>query len=184
MISSKIDWFDFLAFQGTLKSILQHHSLKTLLLQCSTFFTAQLSHPYMTTGKTIALTIWTLVGQVLSLLFNTQSRFVSAFLPRSNNFLSSWLQLPSVEPKKKKAVTTSPFSPSICYEVKGLNAMILVFFKLGRVAWNLKTENEPTSYIRLWNHKLCICELILFFISLFFFPVIIFYTYFVLLKCM
>ena len=128
----------------------------------------------MSTGKTIDLTIWTFVGQVLSLLFNAQSRFVSAFLPRSNHFLSSWLQLPSVEPKKRKSVTTSTFSPSICHEVKGLDAMILVFFKLGRVAWKLKTENEPTSYVRLWNHKLCICELILFFTSLFFFPVIIF----------
>ena len=127
LIFIKIDWFDFLAFQGTRKSILQHHSLKTSVLRRSAFFTVQLSHPYMTTGKTIALTRWTFVGQVLSLLFNAQSSFVSAFLPRSCHFLSSWLRLPSVEPKKRKSVTTSTYSPSICHAVIGPDVMILVF---------------------------------------------------------
>ena len=91
LISFKIDWFDLLAVQGTLKKILQHHSSKALILRCSAFFMAQLSHPYMTTGKTIALTIWTFVRKVMSLLFNILSRFVIAFLPRSKRLLISWL---------------------------------------------------------------------------------------------
>ena len=93
LVSLKIDWFDLLAFQGTLRSLLQHHSLKASILRHSAFLIVQLSHLYMTTGKTIALTIWTFVGKVMSLLFNTISRFVIAFLPRSNHFLISWLQL-------------------------------------------------------------------------------------------
>ena len=92
LISFKIDWFDLLAFQGTLRSLLQHHSSKVSILQCSAFFTVQLSHLYMTTGKTIALTIQNFVSKVMSLLFNTMSRFVIAFLPRSNDLLISWLQ--------------------------------------------------------------------------------------------
>ena len=92
LISFRIDWFDFLAVQGTLKSLLQHHSLKASVLWHSTCFMVQLSHPYMTTGKTIALTIWTLVGKVMSLLFNMLSRFVITFLPRSKRLLISWLQ--------------------------------------------------------------------------------------------
>ena len=91
MISLRIDWFD-LAVQGTLKDLLQHYSSKASVLWCSAFFMVQLSHPYMTTGKTIALTRWTFVGKVTSLLFNTLSRFVIAFLPRSKRFLISWLQ--------------------------------------------------------------------------------------------
>ena len=128
--SLKIDWFD-LAVQGTLRSLLQHHSLKIPILWCSAFFTVQLSPPYVTTGKTIALTIWTSVSRVMSLLFNTLSRFVTAFLLRSNHLLISWLQSPStviLEPKKRKSVTTSNFPPSICDEVMGPDVMILVFW--------------------------------------------------------
>ena len=91
LISFKIGWFDLLAVQGTLKSLLQHHSAKASVLRCSTFFMVQLSHPYMTTGKTIALTTWIFVGKVLSLLFNMLSRLVIAFLPRSKDLLISWL---------------------------------------------------------------------------------------------
>ena len=103
LISFRMDWLDLLAVQGTLKSLLQHHSSKASILWCSAFFTIQLSHPYMTTGKTIALTTWTFVGKVTSLLFNMLSRLVIAFLPRSKCLLISWLQSPSaviLEPKK------------------------------------------------------------------------------------
>ena len=92
LISFRMDWLDLLAAQGTLKSLLQHHSSKASILQCSTFFIVQLSHPYMTTGKTIALTRWTFVGKVMSLLFNMLSRLIVAFLPRSKHLLISWLQ--------------------------------------------------------------------------------------------
>ena len=92
LISFGMDWLDLLAVQGTLKSLLQHHSLKASILRCSAFFTVQLSHPYMTTGKTIALTRWTLVGKVMSLLFNILSRLIITFLPRSKRLLISWLQ--------------------------------------------------------------------------------------------
>ena len=129
-ISFRIDWFDFLAVQGTLKTLLQHYSSKASVLRCSAFFTVQLSHPHMITGKTIALTRWTFVGKVISLLFNMLSRFVIAFLPKSKCLLISWLQSPSaviLEPKKIKSVTVSIVSPSICYEMMGLDAMILIF---------------------------------------------------------
>ena len=108
LISFRMDWLDLLAVQGTLKSLLQHHSSKTLILQCSAFFTVQLSHPYMTSGKTIALMRQTFVGEVMSLLFNMLSRLVITFLPRSKCLLISWLQSPSaviLEPKKIKSVT-------------------------------------------------------------------------------
>ena len=101
-----IDWFDLLVAQGTIKSLLLHHNLKVSILQGSAFFMVQLSHPFMTTGKTIALTIWTFVGKVISLLFNTLSRFIIAFLPRSKCLLISWLQSPStviLELKKIKS---------------------------------------------------------------------------------
>ena len=130
LISFRIDWFDLLALQRTLKSFLQQHNLKASVLQCSAFFMVQVSYPYMTTGKTIALTIWTFVDKVLSLLFKTLSRFVIAFLPRSKHLLISWLQSPSaviLEPKKIKSVTISTFSPSICHEMMGPDAMIFVF---------------------------------------------------------
>ena len=110
LISSGMDWLDLLAVQGTLKSLLQHHNSKASILQCSAFFIVQLSHPYMTTGKTIALTRWTFVGKVMSLLFKMLSRFVMVFLPRSKRLLISWLQSPSaviLEPKKIKPVTVS-----------------------------------------------------------------------------
>ena len=102
-ISFRMDWLDLLAVQGTLKSLLQHHSSKASILQCSAFFTVQLSHPYMTTGKTIALTRWTFVGKVMSLLLNVPSRLVITFLPRSKHLLISWLKSPSaviLEPGK------------------------------------------------------------------------------------
>ena len=122
LISFRMDWLDLLAVQGTLKSLLQHHSSKASVLRCSAFFIVQLSHPYMTTGKTIALTRWTFVGKVMSLLFNMQPSLVIAFLPRSKCFLISWLQSPStviVEPPKIKSVTVSTVSPSICHEWMG-----------------------------------------------------------------
>ena len=117
--------------QGTFKGLHQHYSSKASILQRSAFFIVQLSHPYMTTGKIIALTIWTFVGKVMSLLFNILCRSLIAFLPRSKHLLISWLQSPSaviLEPKKIKSVTVSIISPSICHEVMGLDAMILVFF--------------------------------------------------------
>ena len=129
LTSFRMDWLDLLAVQGTLKSLLQHHSSKASILQCSAFFIVQLSHPYMTTGKTIALTRWTFVGKIMSLLFNKLSRLVIAFLPRSKHLLISWLQSPSaviLEPPKIKSVTVSIVSPYICHEVMGLDAMILV----------------------------------------------------------
>ena len=133
LISFKIDWFDLLAVQGTLKSLLQHHNSKASILQCSAFFMVQLSHPYMTTGKTIALTRQTVVGKVMSLLFDMLSRFVIAFLPRSKCLLISWLQsllAVILKPKKMKMFTVSIVSPSICHEVTGQGAMVLVFWIL------------------------------------------------------
>ena len=130
LISFRMDWLDLLAVQGTLKSLLQHHSSNASMLQCSTFFTVQLSHPYMTTGKITALTRRTLVGKVMSLLLNILSRLVITFLPRSKRLLISWLQSPSaviLEPKKIKSDSVSTVSPSISHEVIGLDAMIFVF---------------------------------------------------------
>ena len=133
LISSRMDWLDLLAVQGTLKSLLQHHCSKASILWCSAFFIVQLSHSYMTTGKTIALTRWTFVGKVMSLLFNLLSRLVITFLPRSKRLLISWLQSPSAvisEPPKIKPLTVPIVSPSICYEVMGPDVMILVFWML------------------------------------------------------
>ena len=121
---------DLLEVQGTLKSLLQHHSSKASILRCSAFFIVQLSHPYMTTGKTIALTRRTFVGKVMSLLFNMLSSLVMTFLSRSKNLLISWLQSLSamiLEPPKITSATVSTVSPSICHEVMGPDAMILVF---------------------------------------------------------
>ena len=126
----RMDWLDLLAVQGTLKSLLQHHCSKASILWCSALFIVQLSHPYMTTGKTIALTRRTFVDQVMSLLFNMLSRLVITFLPRSKRLLISWLQSPSaviLEPEKIKSTTVSTVSPSICHEVMGPDAMIFVF---------------------------------------------------------
>ena len=119
LISFRIDWLDLLAVQGTLKSLLQHHSSKASILRCSAFFTVQLSHAYMTTGKTLALIRRTFVGKVMSLLFNMLSRLVITFLPRSKRLLISWLQSPSepiLEPPKIKSDTVSTVSPSISYK--------------------------------------------------------------------
>ena len=128
LVSFRMDWLDLLPVQGTLKSLLQHHSSKAPILWCSAFFTVQLSHPYMTTGKTIALTRWTPVGKVM--LLNMLYRLVITFLPRSKRLLITWLQSPSaviLEPRKVKSDTVSP---SICHEVMGPDAMIFVFWML------------------------------------------------------
>ena len=125
-----MDWLDLLADQETLKSLLQHHSSKASILRCSTFFTVQLSHPCMTTGKTVALARQTFVAKVMSLLLNMLSRLVITFLPRRKHLLISWLQLPSaviLEPPKIKSDIISTLSPSISYEVMGPDAMIFVF---------------------------------------------------------
>ena len=130
LISFNIDRLDLLAGQRTLKSLLQHHSSKASILWCSAFFMVQLSHPYMTAGKIIALTRWTFVRKGMSLLFNMLSRLVIDFLPRSNYLLIPWLQSLSaeiLEPKKRKSISVSIVSPSICHEVMGPDAMILVF---------------------------------------------------------
>ena len=130
LISFRMDWLDLLAVQGTLKSILQHHSAKAVILQRSVFFIVQLSDPYMNTGKIIALTRQNFVGKLMSLLFNMLSRLVITFLPRSKCLLISWLQSPSaviLEPRKIRSVTVSIVSPSICHGVMGPDAMILVF---------------------------------------------------------
>ena len=130
LISIRTDWVDLLAVQGTLKSLLQHHSSKASILRHSAFFIVQLSHPYTTTGKTIALTRWTFVDKVMSLLLNMLSRLVITFLPRSKHLLISWLQSPSaviLESRKIKSATVSTVSASIFHEVMGLDAMIIVF---------------------------------------------------------
>ena len=130
LISFWMDWLDLLAVQETLKNFFQHHSLKASILWCSAFFIVQLSHPYMTTGKTIVLTRQTFVGKVMSLLFSILSRLIIAFLPRSKRLLISWHQSTSaviLEPKKIKSLTVSIVSSSVCHEVMGLDAMILVF---------------------------------------------------------
>ena len=141
LISFRMDWLDLLAVQGTRKSLLQHHSSKASTLRCSAFFTVQISHPYMTTGKTIALTRWTFVGKLISLLLNMLSRLVITFLPRSKRLLISWLQSPSaviLEPPKTKSDTVSTVSPSISHEVMGPDAIILVF-------WIMKVKESEVS---------------------------------------
>ena len=133
LISFRMDWLDLLAVQGTQKSLLQHHSSKASILRPSAFFTVQLSHPYMTTGKTITMTRRTFVDKVVSLLSNMLSRLVITFLPRSKRLLISWLQSPSaviLEPPKIKSATVSTVCPSISHEVMGLDAMIFVFWML------------------------------------------------------
>jgi len=133
LFTCRIDWFNLLAVQGTLKSLLQHHSPKATILWHSASLMVQLSHLYMTTGKTIALTRRTFVGKVVSLLFNSLSRFVIAFLSRSKRLLISWLQSSSaviLGLKKIKAVTVAIVSPSVCHEVMGLDAVIFIFWIL------------------------------------------------------
>ena len=129
LISFRMDWLDLLAVQGTLKSLLQHHSSKASILRCSAFFIVKLSHLYMTTGKTIALTRRTFVGKVMSLLFNMSllSRLVVTLPPRSKHLLISWLQSPYAVILETKIIKSATVSPSICHEVMGPDAMILVF---------------------------------------------------------
>ena len=138
VISFIIDWFDLLTVQRTLKSLFYHHSSKALILHCSAFFMVQLSYLYMDTGKTITLAIWTFVINVIYLLFNSLSRLVIAFLPRSKCLLISWLQSPSaviLEPKKIKSITVSTFSASICHEVMGPDTVIFFFLMLSTWFW-------------------------------------------------
>ena len=133
LISFRVDWLDLLAVQGTLKSLLQHHSSKASILLFSAFFIVQLSHPYMTTGKTIALARQTFVHKVMSLLFTRLSKLVITFLPKSKRLLIWWLHSPSaviLEPPKIKSVTVSTVFPSICYEMMGPDTMILVSWTL------------------------------------------------------
>ena len=143
LISFRIDWFN-LAVQGTLKNLLQHHSSKASILWCSAFFIVQLSYPYVTTGKTIALIRWTFVGKVMYLLFNVLSRLVITFLPRSKHPLISRLQSPSaviLEPKKIKSDTVSTVSPSICHKVMGLYAS-----KFGKLSSGHRTGKGQFSF--------------------------------------
>ena len=133
LVSFMMDWLDLLAVQGTLKSLLQHHSSKASILWHSACFIVQLSHAYMTTAKTIALTRQTFVGKVISLLYNMLSRLVITFLPSSKHLLISWLQSPAaviLEPRKTKSDTVSTAFPSIYHEMMRPNAMILVFWML------------------------------------------------------
>ena len=149
LIYFRMDWLDLLAVQGTLKSLLQHHSSKASIFQCSAFFIVQLSHPYMTTGKTIALTRQTFVGKVMSLLFNMLSRLVIIFLPRSKCILISWLQSPSaviLEPPKIKSNTVSTVSPSISREVIGPDAMISVFWMFTTLFFKIFLTIHPNLH--------------------------------------
>ena len=125
LISFRMDWLELLAVQGILKSLLQHHSSKASILQCSAFFTVQLSDPYMTTGKTIALTRWTFVGKVMSLLFSKLSRLVITFLPRSKRILISWLQSPSavILGPTKWSLTLFPVFPHLLFPMKSWDQM-------------------------------------------------------------
>ena len=129
LIYFRMDWLDLLAVQGTLKSLLQHHSSKASILYHSAFFTVQISHPYMSTGKTIALTRWTFAGKVMSLLFNVLSRLVIALLPRSKCLFISWLQSPSAVILEPKKLVRHCFHclPIFCHEVMGMDIMMLVF---------------------------------------------------------
>ena len=152
----RMDWLALVAVQGTLKSLLQHHSSKASIL-CLVFFIIQHSHPYMTTGKTIALIRWTFVDKVMCLIFNILSRLVITFLPRSKHLLISWLQSPSaviLEPRKIKSATASTVSPSICHEVMGPDAMILVFWM---------SSFKPTFSLSFFTFFLFFFLLLLFF---------------------
>ena len=159
LISFRIHWLDILAVQVSLKSLLQHHSLRTSIFWLSAFLIIQLSHLYMTIGKTIALTIWTLVAKVMSLLFNMLSRFLTTFLPRSKHLLISWLQSSFsaiLEPKKIKSLTLSIFYPSICHDlvaqkVKPLSTMQETW--LQSLGWKdlLEKEMANNSSILAWK---------------------------------
>ena len=152
LVSFRMDWLDLLAVHGTLKSLLQHHSSKASILRCSALFTVQLSHPYMTTGKTIALTRRTFVGKVMSLPLNMLSRLVITFLSRSKHLLISWLLSPSaviLEPNKIKSDTVSTVSPSISHEVVGPDAMIFVFWVL---SFKPTLSGSSFTLIITWQH--------------------------------
>ena len=145
LISFRIDWLDLLAVQGTLKSLLQHHSSKTSIHRHSVFFTVQLSNPYVTTGKTIALTRWTFVEKVMPLLFNVLSRLVITFLPRGKHLWISWLQSPCAviwEPKKIKSATVSTVSPPICQGSWNV---------VGRGWWFFFYSSYPTLTTTAWR---------------------------------
>ena len=167
LISFRMDWLDLLAVQGTLKSLLQHHRSKASILQCSAFFIVQLSHPYMTTEKNIALTRWTFVSKVMSLLFNMLSRLVIAFLPRSKHLLISWLQLPSaviLEPPKIKSDTVSTVSPSIILYQDLINHFLRQVGSPGghlgprakekQHSCSLHPPSTPTGPLDGWPHSL------------------------------
>ena len=146
---------DLLVVQGTFRSLLQHHSSKVSVIQRSAFFTVQLSQPYVIAGKTIAVTVWTFVGRVMSLLFNTLSRFVIAFLPRSNRLLISWQQSPSsviLEPKKRKFLTTSTFPPSVCYALE-LRADRKQHFEDVDISLDVQENPKVELVVRLFSHK-------------------------------
>ena len=173
LISFRIGWLDLLevhGLQGSLKGLLQHHSSKASLLQHSAFFMVQLSYPFMTTGKPIALTRLIFVGKEISLLFNMLSSLVIAILPRSKHYLISWLQKPSaviLEPKKIKSVTVSIVPSSICHEVMGPDAMILVFWMLTFMPafslFSLHFQQEALQFLFAFCHKggvICISEVI------------------------
>ena len=168
LIFFRIKWFDLLALQGTLKSLLQDHILKASVLCHSAFSMVQLSHPYMTTGKTIVLTIQTFVGKVMALLFDMLSRFVIAFLPRNKYLLISWWQSPPIvilEPKKIKSVTVCNFSPSIFHKVMGQDAMIFVFECRGLAFHSLLSLSSRGSLVPLHFLPLeciiCISEVVI-----------------------
>ena len=168
LMSFRMHWLDLLAVQRTLKSLLQHHSPKASVLRCSTFFTVQLSHPYMTTGKTIATIRRIFVGKVTSLLFNILSSLVIIFLPRSRHLLISWLQSPSaviLEPQKIKSDTVSTVYLSISHKVMGLDAMIFVFgmlsFKSTFPTLHYHFHQEAFLFLFTFCHKgavICISE--------------------------
>ena len=166
--SFRMDWLGLLAIQGTLKSLLQYHSAKASILWCSAFFMVQLSHPYMTTGKTIALTRWTFAGKIMSLFFNILSKLAIAFLLRGKCLLISWLQSqPAVilGSKKMKPVTVSTVSPSICHEMMRLDAMIFVFecWVLSQFFHSPLWPSSRDSLILHFVHKagiICISEVI------------------------
>ena len=141
LISFRKDWLDLLAVQGTLKSLLQHCSSKASILRCSAFFIVQLSHAYMTTGKTIVLTIWIFVGKVMSLLFNMLSRLVIAFLPKSKHLFISFHHLQWFWSPRKYSLSLFPVFPSVCHEVMGPDAMTLVFWML-----SFKSTFSPSSF--------------------------------------
>jgi len=155
LISFRMDWLNLLAVQGTLKSLLQHHSSKASILWHSAFFIVELSHPYMTTGKTIALTRETFVDKIMPLLFKMLSRLVITFLPRSKRLLISWLQSPSaviLEPPKIKSATVSTVSPSICHEVIYLvKTMVFQTIMYGCESWTIKkVECQRIDAFELW----------------------------------